>query len=117
MRFLLALYCLLFPKCTAAEINCFVYNNTPAGEEQRFFSGLQITRAEDELALSWKHGATTACQANLPHNIAKREQFWSQAYPMGILGTPCHTIVDFDEAGIFLETTDRGYASALLERI
>jgi hypothetical protein len=33
MRFLLALYRILFPKCTAAEINCFVYNNTPAGDK------------------------------------------------------------------------------------
>jgi transposase len=113
-RFLLSLYRVLYPKCTAAEINCFLYNNTPAEEEQRFFSGSQITRAEDDMALTRKRGATTACQANLPQNIAKRDQFWTEAYPMGILGTPRQRIVDFDEAGIFLETTDRGYGKCFV---
>ncbi len=74
----------------------------------------QITCAEDDLAFSRKRGATTARQANLPHNIAKRDQFWSHAYPMGILETPRHTIVDFDEAGIFLETTNRGYGKCFI---
>jgi hypothetical protein len=66
------------------------------------------------MTLSWKHGATTARQANLPQNIAKRDKFWTQAYPMGIMGTPHQTIVNFDEAGIFLETTDHGYGECFI---
>jgi hypothetical protein len=72
------------------------------------------TPAKDDMALSWKHGATTACQANLPQNIAKRDQFWTQAYPMGILGMPHQTIVDFDGAGIFLQSTDCGFGNSFI---
>jgi hypothetical protein len=62
MRFLLVFYRILFPKCTAAELNCYLYNNTPPEQEQRFYSGSQITRAEDDSGLTRKQGATTARQ-------------------------------------------------------
>jgi hypothetical protein len=50
-------------------------------------------------------------------NIAKREQLLSQVYPMGMLGMPHQTIVDFSEAGIFLKTWIVDMASASLARI
>jgi hypothetical protein len=86
MRFLLVYYhTILFPKCTAvAELNCYLYNNTPPEQEQRFYSGSQITRAEDDCSLTRKRGATTAWQANLPHNIAKLNQYKNENYPYGV---------------------------------
>jgi hypothetical protein len=114
VKFLLALYHIRFPKYTAAEIHCYVYNNTPAREERCFFSGSQITHAKDDMALSQKGSATTAHQANLPQKITKRDQFWAQAYPMGIIGKPCQTIADFDECGIFLESTDHGCGNCFI---
>ena len=97
-------YRLYFPKCSQAEMNCFLYNCTPDGQEKRFYDGSQITRPEDALGLARKRAATTARQANLPHNLAKKHQYLTQQ------GLDPQFTIDFDEAGIFIETTDRGYA-------
>jgi hypothetical protein len=45
-RFRLAYYCVLFPECTHAELNTFLYNTTPPCEEARFYdpSTLERTR-------------------------------------------------------------------------
>jgi len=115
-RFCLMLYRILFPKATAAEINAYMYNITPGHQEPRFFSGSQIMRAEDDMGISRKCGAATARQANLPENVDKRHQFWTMPFPYGILGVHPHEIIDFDEAVIFVETTNRGY-NVLLVRI
>jgi transposase len=109
MRFLLVLYRILFPKCTAAELNVYLYNNTPPGQEQRFYSGSQITRAEDECGLTRKRGATTARQANLPQNIQKFIQYKTENYPYGVADTLRVNMIDFDECAIFLESADRSY--------
>lgn len=109
MLFQLAMYRLAFPKCTHAELNAFLFNSTPLFEEPRFFAASQLSRAEDMLGLSLKRSSTTARQANLPKNIAKRNVFWTQPYPYGISDISYHDMIDWDEAGIFIETTDRGY--------
>jgi hypothetical protein len=114
MRLKLVMYRILFPKATAAEVNCYLYNVTPPGQERRFYSGSQICRAEDDAGLTRKRGSTTARQANLPHNIDKRDQFRNEPYPYGILDTPRASIIDFDQAAIFIETTDRGYGKCAI---
>jgi hypothetical protein len=48
MRFKLVMYRILFPKATSAELNCYLYNATFPGQEQRFYSGSQICCAEDD---------------------------------------------------------------------
>ena len=40
--------------------------------------------------------------------------FWNDSYPFGINGTSCSTIIDFDEAAIFLRSTSRGYGKCFL---
>jgi hypothetical protein len=53
-------------------------------------------------------------QVNLPRNIDKRDQFQNELYPYGIQDTPCATIIDFDQAAIFIKTTDRGYGKCTI---
>ena len=61
-----------------------------------------------------KTASTTAYQASLPINLAKGHSFWHDPYPYGIFGTSRSTIIDWDEAAIFLETTNRGYGKCYI---
>ena len=114
MRFLLVHYRILFPKCTAAELNCYLYNVTPPGQEQRFYSGSQITRAEDDSGLTRKRGATTARQAMLPQNVAKFNQYKNENYPYGVADSNRQDLIDWDECAIFLETANRSYGKVFV---
>ena len=64
---------------------------------------------EDRIGLSRKVGSTTAYQAFLPINLAKREIYWTMDYPAGITDIERRDIIDVDEAGIFLKIANRKY--------
>ncbi|CAB9525377.1 expressed unknown protein [Seminavis robusta] len=111
---MLSFYRLCYPKATAAEINAFLFATTLPGQQYRFYSESQITEAEDYLGISRKRASTTAYQASLPINLAKRHAFWNYPYPTGIAGTSRSTIIDWDEAGVWVETTNRGYGKCFI---
>jgi hypothetical protein len=114
---MLALFRLLYPKATATKVNAFLFNSTLPGEQYRFYADCQITQAEQFfLGLSRKTGSTTAYQASLPINLARRHSFFHDPYPFGITGTSRANIIDWDEAAIFIETTNRGYRKCYLSR-
>lgn len=83
-------------------------------EPPRFFSPSQISKAEDRLGLSRKRGSTTAKQAGLPINVAKRWIFWNQPYPLGIADIPASDTLDLDEAGIHKEDADRRHGKGYI---
>ena len=68
----LALYRVAFPKCSAAQINAFLYRINYGDVTFRFYTTPQITKAETHLGLTKKSGSTTAYQAYLPINLLKR---------------------------------------------
>ena len=74
---LLALYRLVFPKATAAEINAFLFRANYGSVLFRFYSPSQITEAENRLGLTRKAGSTTAFQAGLEINRLKRWCYWA----------------------------------------
>ena len=113
---LLAFYRTVFPKATTAEINAFFGRMNFGNPNQRFYSTSQILRAELELGLSRKVGSTTAYQAFLPINLAKRNDYWTRPYPFGIANIRRQDIIDIDEAGIFVETADRKYGKCEIGR-
>jgi hypothetical protein len=53
-------------------------------------------------------------QASLPINLAQRHSFWNDPYPFGIAGTSQSSIIDFDKAALFVETTNRGYGKCYI---
>jgi hypothetical protein len=113
----LVVFRLCYPKATAAEVNAFLFGSTLPGEQFRFYLESQITEAEDLLGLSHKRASTTAYQASLPINIPRCHSFWNDPYyPFGIAGISRSTIIDFDEAAIFIETTNRGYGNCFISR-
>ena len=94
----------LYPKGRASKANVFLWN---VGGQRRFYHPSQITRAEDMLGLSQKRGATTAEQAMLPWNMMRRWAFWNLPYPWGIADVRCDDLIDLNEAGLFIDTTNR----------
>ena len=109
---LLALYRITFPKCTAAEINAFLYRANYGDINFRFFSASQISEAEKRIGLTRKRGSTTAYQALLPINKSKRWMYWNLPYPYGIADIRRRDIIDLDECGIELSTAERGIGKA-----
>ncbi len=80
----LALCRVAFPKCSAAQINTFLYRINYGDVTFRFYTAPQITKAETRLGLTRKGGCTTAYQAYLPINLLKRRMYWNLPYPFGI---------------------------------
>ena len=110
--FLLALYRIVFPKATAAEVNAFLYRANYGNLHFRFYSSAQITEAEKRIHLTRKKGSTTAYQALLPINIQKRWAFWNLPYPYGIADIRRQDIIDLDECGVEVMSGDRSWGKA-----
>ena len=108
-NFMLSYWRSVWPKSTIAELNAllFVSQISRGVQNPRFFSPSQISKAEDRLGLSNKRGSTTVYQAILPRNLAKRWVYWNMNYPAGIADIPKQDWIDIDEAGIFVETSNR----------
>ena len=102
----------MHPKAKHAEINAFLFRANFGDPQFRFYSHLQLSRAEKTLNLTRKKGSTTAYQAFLPINIMKRWRYWNLPYPLGIADVRRDDIIDIDEAGVFLETADRNSGKA-----
>ena len=63
--------------------------------------------AEDcSLSFTKKIGSAEACQASLPINKFKREQFWQMPLPFGVNGCERRRLIDVDECGIELNRTN-----------
>jgi transposase len=112
---MMAWYRAIYPKVTAHEMNAFLFNASDQPEGQRrLYHPSQISRMEDRLGLSRKAASTTARQANHPRNLQKRWQFWNMNYPYGIADIAREDLIDLDEAGIFLETCNRGFGKCFI---
>ena len=60
-----------------------------------------------QLGITYKVVSKEAFQALLPFNILKRQIFWSQPPPHGIVGVDRRRFTDTDECGIELESVNR----------
>lgn len=111
----LAVWKRLFPHSSVHETNAFLWNaSTDPPGQRRLYSPSQISEAEDRLGLSLKVSSMTARQAMLPINIQKRWNFWHLPYPFGQANINTANLIDLDEAGIFLETTNRKRGKAFI---
>ena len=81
---LLALYRVVYPKATAAEINAFLYNANYGNVHFRFYTSSQITFTENLIGLSRKKGSTVSYQAFLPWNLRLCWIYWNLPFPLGI---------------------------------
>ena len=112
--FFLTSYRIVFPKCTASEINAFLYRINFGNMGFQFYSPSQISEAEKQLFLTRKRGSTTAYQALLPVNVQKRWNYWNLPYPFSMADILIEDTIDLDECGIFLQTADRHIGKAAI---
>lgn len=111
---LLALYRIAYPKANAAELNAFFYDANYGDLNFRFYSSSQISEAESRIGLTRKRGSSTAYQALLPINKAKRWMYWNLPYPYGIADIRRRDLIDLDECGKELSNCDRRIGKAYI---
>ena len=109
-QLLLVIFRLVYPKALADEIRTFILNFSV---NPKLYSRQDISKREKELGLTRKKGSTTAFQAFTPINLARRQNFWHMAYPIGVRGTPRAQLIDIDECGMWLEKKQRAFGKAL----
>jgi hypothetical protein len=80
----------------------------------RFYTKLQIAKAERHIGLTRKRGRTTAYQVFLPINQLKRWIYWNMPYLWGIANIRVEDLIDLDECGLFVETADKGIGKAFV---
>jgi hypothetical protein len=73
-----------------------------------------VHRAEQLLDLKRMAASTTADFATLPSNILKRELYWTMPPPLAMVGVAVADIIDIDEAGFFLESSNRNFGKTVL---
>lgn len=96
---MLVLYRLMYPKCTAAEMNAFLFNCQDPNQPRRLFDPSQLSCTEDFYGLSRK-------------NRMKRHLFWMQNYPFGIANIRKEDIIDVAESCSMAESTNRPFGKA-----
>ena len=108
--FLLYIYRLVFPRCTADEVRRFLFENSPV---PLLFSRKDITVGEQRLGFTRKRASIIARQALREHNLIRRRLFWTSEPPFGIVGVPIADLIDVDEMGINLQATNRPVGKSL----
>jgi hypothetical protein len=69
----------------------------------------QIRKCIVRRNLKRKAASTTADLAFLPQNMTLREYYWTEPPQLGMRGVPIADTIDTDEAGFFLEHSDRKF--------
>ena len=83
-RFLLAIFKKVYPHSTADE--CAVYIAL-FSDDNRVFTGTQMSRALADMEMTRKRASTTAYQAFTPRNLKVHHMFWNNTFPSGIIDT------------------------------
>ena len=106
----LALYRTIRCKAFGYKVLAFLFNRNP---DIAPYSASQLSRAEKRLDLTTVATSTTANSAYLPINLEMRRVYWGEAYPFGIADVDIADVIDLDEMGLFLESTNRKFGKTL----
>lgn len=109
-QFLLLFYRSVYPKATADEIRCFIFENS---RNPIIYSRPDITKAEQSLMLTRKKGSTTAYEAFSPENIFRRWLYFNSPPPTGVIGVQRWEMIDIDEAGIGILHSNRSLGKSI----
>ena len=101
----MSLFLLAWPEARLDEIIAFIAN---AGDGT-VFSRSQVSERMKHLGLTKKVGSTEARQASRPINVLKRQLFWNERPPFGVNGAHRRRLIDIDECGIEIQSTNRKY--------
>jgi len=106
----LALYRAIHCKAFGYEVRAFLFNRNPTTPP---CSASQLSRAEKRLILTSVDASTTANHGYLPINLEKRTMYWEMDYPLGIADVDIADLIDMNEMGLFLESTNRKFGKTL----
>ena len=73
---------------------------------------MAVSRALIKLGYTTKITLTVAYKAFTTRNLARRQMFWTEPWPVGIHGVPWRTLVNIDEFGLHLNATNKKYGSS-----
>ena len=107
---LLVLYKLIWPHAINVECIAFIANNSTEG---KIYSEKDVSKALVDLGYSRKVTSTVAYRAFTERNLLRRELFWTRPYPVGVHGTPRHSLIDIDEFGLHKNAANRKRGSSL----
>ena len=108
----LALFWVVHPKGTYAEARAHLFNIDPSVDP---YSDSQVHRAKVLLDLRRKRASTTAEQAYTLRNLTLRHSYWNDPPPAGMVGVDVEDLIDIDETGFKLESSNRKYGYAVRE--
>jgi len=108
----LAIFRTIHPKAQLAEVKAFLFTRNQNNNDDPY-SDSQIHRAETKLDLTRKSASTTAAKAYLPKNLQLRHMYFNCNYPLGIADIQTDDIIDSNEAGFFLESSNRRFGKTV----
>jgi hypothetical protein len=107
----LALFRVVFPAATIDEARAYLFNMDPTLGAP--FRPAAVVDAEHLLGLRRKASSTTCKRAFLPLNEHKRHVFWNHNYPFGRADVRTQDIIDVDEAGFKIESTNPSFGKTV----
>ena len=106
----LAMFRLVNPAASINEVRAYLHNMDPAGVP---FRPAAVVHAEHLLGLRRKVSSTTCQRAFLPLNMYKRHVFWNQNNPLGWADVQTQDMIDVDEAGFKIESTNPSFGKTV----
>jgi hypothetical protein len=108
--FYLATFRLVNPAASIDEARAYLHNMDPAGVP---FRPAAVVEAEHLLGLRRQASSTTCQRAFLPLNRYKRHVFWNHNYPLGRADVQTQDMIDVDEAGFKIESTNPSFGKTV----
>ena len=106
----LATFRLVNPAASIDEAWAYLHNMDPVGGT---FRPAAVVQAEHLLGLRRKASSTTCQRAFLPLNRYKRHVFWNHNYPLGRAEVHMQDMIDVDEAGFKIESTNPSFGKTV----
>ena len=82
-------------------------------EKHSYYSHTAISRALKHLTFSRKRSSKVAHLAFTRKNLFRRKIFHTERFPVGKVGIPRARLIDVDECGLELRSTDQHYGHAV----
>jgi hypothetical protein len=106
----LAMFHLVNPAALIDKARAYLHNMDPAGVP---FRPAAVVQAEHLLGLRRKASSTMCQRAFLSLNRYKRHVFWNHNYPLGWADVQTQDMIDVDEAGLKIESTNPSFGKTV----
>ena len=109
-QFLLVLFKLAYPESKADHVRTFIMKHS---DSHSYYSHTAISRVLKRLSFTRKRSSKVANLAFTRKNLFRRKILRIEPYPVGKIGIPLARLIDADECGIELRSTDKHYGHSV----